>query len=185
MKKTIIPLIIVDMQKAFLHPSWGERNNANAEENIICLLKHWRKVSQPIIFIQHKSENENSLFHPSKDTYGFMDNISPNENDHVITKKVNSAFIGTNLELQLRNMKSSNIVITGLTTNHCVETTTRMAGNLAFNPILISDACATFERKGLNGQIYSSELIHEITLLNLNEEFAQIMDTQMVLQTVL
>lgn len=99
----------------------------------------------------------------------------------VITKSVNSAFIGTDLHQILVDMKSEHIVITGLTTNHCVETTTRMAGNYGFNPILITDATATFDRKGINGEVYEAELIHAMTMANLNGEFAVIMDTESLL----
>ncbi|MGL5435512.1 MAG: cysteine hydrolase family protein [Lachnospiraceae bacterium] len=184
MKKNIVPLIVIDMQKAFLHPSWGKRNNVQAEENIVCILKHWRTAGQPIIFVQHESDNQESLFYKGKATFEFMDNIVPKEHEHVLIKKVNSAFIGTDLESRLKTMGCSCLVIVGLTTNHCVETTARMAGNLGFNPILVSDACATFDRIGLNGQMYSAELIHEMTLVNLNQEFARIMDTDTVLKMI-
>jgi len=100
----------------------------------------------------------------------------------VIVKKVNSAFIGNNLEQRLKDSKIDTLVIVGLTTNHCISTTTRMASNLGFRTYLISDATATFDRKGLNGAVYEAELIHQICLANLNEEFAVILDCHSFLQ---
>lgn len=176
------PLIVIDVQKAFFNPAWGNRNNPNAEENIDRLIRHWREMGRPIIFVQHISKNKSSFFYfEKKEDIEFRDFIQPLEGEIVITKSVNSSFIGTDLYQILVNMKSEHIVITGLTTNHCVETTTRMAGNYGFNPILVSDATATFDRKGINGEVYSAELIHAMTMANLNGEFAVIADTESVI----
>lgn len=176
------PLIVIDVQKAFFNPAWGNRNNPNAEENIDKLIRHWREMGRPIIFVQHISENKNSFFFcEKKEDIEFMDFIQPLEEEIIITKSVNSAFIGTDLHQILVDLNSEHIVITGLTTNHCVETTTRMAGNYGFNPILITDATATFDRKGINGEVYEAELIHAMTMANLNGEFAVIADTESVI----
>lgn len=176
------PLIVIDVQKAFFDPAWGNRNNPDAEQNIEKLIRHWREMERPIIFVQHVSQNLNSFFYHEKEGVEFMDFILPLEDDIVITKSVNSAFIGTDLHQILMDLKSSHVVIVGLTTNHCVETTTRMAGNYGFNPILVSDATATFDRKGMNGEVFSAELIHTMTMANLNDEFAVIADTESVIK---
>lgn len=177
-----VPLIIIDVQKAFLDPSWGNRNNPHAEENIKQLLNQWRNTNRPVIFIQHVSwSNKNSLFYIEKESSDFKDGIKPNEQEMVFQKTVNSSFIGTNLERHLTELDPQNIVIVGLTTNHCVETTTRMAGNLGFSPILVSDATATFDRKDKDGKLYLAEDIHNMTMVNLHEEFAQIQTTEEIL----
>ena len=106
-----------------------------------------------------------------------QDIIKPNSNEPVIVKEVNSGFIGTGLEEKLKEKNISTLVIAGLTTNHCISTTTRMAGNLDFETFLISDATATFDRVGLNGEIFDAELIHQTALASLNEEFATIINT--------
>jgi nicotinamidase-related amidase len=67
-------------------------------------------------------------------------------------------------------------------TNMCVSTTVRMAGNLGFNTYVVSDATATFDNKGPNGQRYSSELLHDVALADLNGEFSTVVDTQTVLE---
>ncbi|NHW59184.1 isochorismatase family protein, partial [Escherichia coli] len=97
--------------------------------------------------------------------------VTPNDSEPIITKNVNSAFIGTTLKEQIDSLNINTLVIVGITTNHCVSTTTRMSGNYGYETYLISDATATFDRVGINGEKYDSELIHQTTLANLNEEF--------------
>ena len=103
----------------------------------------------------------------------------------VISKKhVNSAFIGTDLENTLKKDGISEVVIAGLTTEHCVSTSTRMAANLGFKVQLISDATAAFNKIGINGETYSAALAHSLELANLKDEFATILDTQTLLAQI-
>jgi nicotinamidase-related amidase len=97
---------------------------------------------------------------------------------------VNSAFIGTNLKELLDNEKITKLVIVGLTTDHCVSTTARMAGNFGFDTFLVSDATATFNKKGIDGQNFSAELIHETALASLNGEFATVVTTDFLKQNI-
>jgi nicotinamidase-related amidase len=98
------------------------------------------------------------------------------------SKSVNSAFIGTELEQYLHEQNISSLVIVGLTTDHCVSTSTRMAANLGFNVTLISDATATFEREGYDGFLYSADDMHNINLASLNGEFCLVRATAEVLR---
>ena len=95
---------------------------------------------------------------------------------------MNSAFIGTDLEERLKSKNITDLVIVGLTTEHCVSTSTRMAANLGFNVTLISDATAAFDKKGINGEQFSAELAHSIALANLKDEFAKVIDTEAYLE---
>ncbi|MED0965000.1 cysteine hydrolase family protein [Bacillus paramycoides] len=176
---------IIDVQYAFNLPCWGVRNNLFAEDNMRSLLEEWRRRGLPVIHIQHvNKENMESMFYPHAETVHFKEKVRPILGEIIIQKSVNSAFIGTNLEEQLREKGCKSVVIVGLTTNHCVETTTRMAGNLGFSTYLVSDATATFNRKGSDGKEYSAEDIHNMTLVNLHDEFATIVTTKEVLKTI-
>lgn len=174
-------LIVIDVQQAFNDPSWGQRNNPSAEANIAALLAGWRKTQRPIIHIQHRSERPESLFHRDGQGVKVKPEAEPLSGEPVIFKDVNSAFIGTDLEQRLRGMGAKTLVIVGITTDHCVSTTTRMAGNFGFETYLVSDATATFERRGPDGKAYTAELMHETALASLHREFATVVDTSSVL----
>jgi nicotinamidase-related amidase len=103
------------------------------------------------------------------------------DGEPVYQKIVNSAFIGTTLEEDLKKSGIRELIIVGLTTNHCISTTARMAGNLGFETFVVSDATATFDRIGPDGTHYSAEQIHEISLASLHNEFATVVDTDSVI----
>jgi nicotinamidase-related amidase len=180
-------LILIDIQKGFGNIEYwgGERNNPTAEENASELLRLWRDSDLPVFHIKHCSSNPASLLHESNEGNEFKDLVKPLRNEPVIKKNVNSAFIGTNLKEQLDEEKITKLVIVGLTTDHCVSTTARMAGNFGFDTFLVSDATATFNKKGLEGQNYSAQLIHETALASLNEEFATVITTNFLKQNMM
>ncbi|MBK5444747.1 isochorismatase family protein [Peribacillus sp. TH16] len=99
-------------------------------------IQAWRESNRQVIYILYLSESKDSLFYPENETSRFKAFSQSKSTEWILTKYVNSAFIATNLEKILREEACPQVVITGLTTNHCVETTTRMSGNLGFIPIL-------------------------------------------------
>ena len=179
-------LILVDIQKGFDNIEYwgGQRNNPDAEENASELLRFWRKHHLPIFHIKHGSSNPDSLLNEANEGNDFKDLVKPISSEPIIKKNVNSAFIGTDLKEQLDNLKITKLVMVGLTTDHCISTTTRMAGNFGFDTFLVSDATATFNKKGVEGQNYPAELIHETALASLNGEFARIVTTEFLKQNI-
>jgi len=169
-------LIVVDVQRAF--DEWEargqRRNNPQAVARIAELLAAFREHAAPIFHIRHEGTKPNSTFLPGSSGYAVKDEAREIGGEPVIVKRVNSAFIGTDLEKRLRDGGVRTLVICGATTNHCVETTTRMAGNLGFDARLVRDATWTFDRVGPDGDSHSAEHIHAMTLANLNGEFARI-----------
>lgn len=179
-------LLLIDLQKGFEDEEYwgGNRNNKNAEVNCKLLLNKWRELELPIYHIRHSSTNFDSPLHSSKPGFDFIAGLEPQNNEIEIVKSVNSAFIGTGLDELLKERKISKLVIAGLTTNHCISTSVRMAGNLGFDTTLISDATATFDRVGVNGEKYDSELIHQTTLANLRDEFSKVITTSELIQSI-
>jgi nicotinamidase-related amidase len=180
-------LLVIDVQKGFRDEQYwgGHRCTPDLEQNITMLLTGFRTAHLPIIHAKHDSTNPSSPLHPSNAGNEVEDYAKPlSTNDEpLLHKSVNSAFIGTDLEKRLRAQNTSTLVIVGLTTNHCCETTTRMAGNLGFNVLFVRDAIATFDRL-FEGKITKANEVHFNTLANLNEEFATIVTSKEVLEAI-
>ena len=174
-------LLLIDLQNAIDHPSWGERNNPNAEKNISKLLEYWRKNDMPIIHIKHMSTEPDSHYRPNQHGNDFRSFAQPLAHEEVVEKKVHSAFIGTNLEQHLLSRDINQIIIVGVITNNSVEATARMSGNLGFDTTVLADATYTFAMTDYSGNKHNAQTIHDIALANLDGEFAQIMSTNQIL----
>lgn len=173
-------LLLIDIQKGFLdEDNWGgNRNNKDAEKISGIILKRWRELSLPVFHIRHSSIDPKSKLHESDPGFEFNDHVLPQNDEYIVTKNVNSAFIGTNLKEKLDFQNINTLVILGITTHHCVSTTTRMAGNFGYETYVVSDATAAFDRVGIHGEKYDAELVHLMALANLNEEFARVLNSE-------
>lgn len=173
-------LILIDIQLGLQETDYygEERNNPTAESNCQKILTFFRDQGLPRFHVQHCSTNPESPLHPSKKGNAFHPLVQPLAGEPIIQKDVNSAFIGTDLEARLKAEGITDVVLVGLTTEHCVSTTTRMAANLGFGTTLISDATAAFDKKGIQGETISAETVHQVALANLNGEFATVMSTK-------
>lgn len=168
-------LVLIDIQMGFKDPSWGARNNPFAEANAAKLLSHWRANAGAICHIQHVSTEPGSVLGPGPGME-FMPEVAPVSGEPVFQKNVNSGFIGTGLEAHLRKLGIEHIITCGLTTPHCVSTTSRMGANLGFEVTLAHDACATFEKNcdsswSLAAPTLTPEEIHTSAISHLHGEF--------------
>ena len=175
-------LLVIDVQKGFdRFNEQYHRNNPALEANIARLQRTWRESGRPIIHVQHLSKEPESPLRPGQPGCEIKDEVRPLPGEPVVQKSVNSAFIGTSLEADLRRRGVRTLVLAGMQTNLCVSTTARMAGNLGFTTYVVSDATATFDNVGPDGKRYASELLHDVALADLHGEFATIVDTATVL----
>ena len=169
-------LLLIDVQVGVdVLSHWGgsngRRNNPDAEAKMSQLLAAWRNAKLQVAFTRHDSRESTSPLKFSLPTGAQKPGFEPAAGEIVVEKDVNSGFIGTDLEIQLRRAKISRLAIVGFFTNFCVETTTRMAGNLGFDTYLIEDCCSTSNRIGPDGIDRDPELVHAMTVANLHGEF--------------
>jgi nicotinamidase-related amidase len=181
MKSSGPALLVVDVQQGLDDPRWGARNNPDAEKRIADLLAAWRAARRPVIHVQHASLRPQSPLREDGPGHAIKPEALPIPGELVFRKHVNSAFIGTDLEAHLRANGIEELVVVGITTDHCVSTTARMAANLGFTVTVVEDATATFERQGPDGAHYSADLMHRTELASLHGEFATVRSARDVL----
>ena len=113
--------------------------------------------------------------------FALQEFVRPANGELLVQKRVNSAFIGTKLDRSLKERGATALVVVGFTTDHCVSSTVRMASNLGYRTIVVADGTATFERRSIDNKPVDPEIIHQIHLLSLQGEFAEVLDADMVL----
>jgi nicotinamidase-related amidase len=177
-------LLIIDVQRAMDDPAWGRRNNLQALTCIERLLEAWRATSRPIYHVRHDSPSATSPFRPGQPGNAFKEEVIPRPGETVIAKRTNSAFIGTNLEAQLRAAGHDVLVVVGWLTNNSVEATARMAGNLGFDTYVVSDATWAVDKRDLAGRLWPAEDVHALSLANLDGEYARVVDTSSLLEAI-
>ncbi|WP_218219954.1 cysteine hydrolase family protein [Nesterenkonia sp. Act20] len=178
-------LIVIDVQRGFDDAQyWGPRDNLDCERNISTLLAHWRDRQWPVVFVQHDSGDPDSPLAPASAGHEFKDVVTGSP-DVLVRKSVNSSFYGTpDLDHWLRSKGIEQVVICGITTNHCCETTARMAGNLGYETYFAIDATHTFDRASPEGETVCAATLSTITATNLGGEFATVLRTAALLDVL-
>jgi nicotinamidase-related amidase len=173
-----LALVVVDVQRGFEDADyWGPRNNPDCEANIAALLAEWRRHDRRVVFVRHDSDEPDSPLRTGQPGNDFQP-VLDGEPDLLVTKHVNSAFHGApDLDAWLRAQDLDGLVIAGITTNHCCDTTARVGGNLGHEVLFVLDATHAFDRTGPDGVPIAADELARVTAANLHEEFATVVST--------
>lgn len=183
-------LVVVDVQKGFEEEEhWGPRNNPAADENIAALIDTWQATGRPVVFVRHDSQKPDSPLRAGYEGNGFKEYVEQRRGkgggaELFVTKSVNSAFYGTpDLDAWLKGVGGAGgvrqIVVAGIQTNMCAETTARMGGNLGYEVLFALDATYTFDGAGPWGWTLSADELARATAVSLHDGgFAQVVGTE-------
>lgn len=141
-------LLVIDVQDGFDDTAyWGVHGNPGAEGNIVALIAHWaRERPGPVVVVRHDSDSEASPLRRSSPGNRLKSFVDADAADLLVVKTVNSAFYGyPDLHAWLTAADVRDLVLCGIQTNMCVETTARMAGNLGYQVSVALDATSTFD----------------------------------------
>jgi nicotinamidase-related amidase len=170
-------LLPIDMQQGFDDPSWPRRWNDRLDANALALLAEWRATGRPIIHVRHDSIEPGSTLAPGTPGNGFRPGFGPQGDEPLVTKSVNSAFIGTDLDLRLKRLGAKHVVVFGISTDMCVSTTVRTGANLGWDMILVPDACDCFDLPDGQGGIIAADEVQRAHVATLAFEFCRIIPT--------
>ena len=174
-------LIPIDVQQAFDHAPWPPRNNPSMEANALALLAAWRASGRPLIHVKHDSVVPGSTLAADRPGNALRPGFEPQGDEPLVRKSVNAAFIGTDLDLRLRRLGVTSVVLFGISTDMCVSTTARVAANLGYRTLVVGDACACFDLPDGAGGIIPGDEIQRAHLATLRAEFAQVVDSGAVI----
>ena len=170
-------LLVIDIQEGFADPKWGRRNNPQMEANVESLIAQWRLTDRPLIYVRHDSTEPESPLRPDQPGNALRSFVA-GEPDLLVTKSVNAAFYGEpNLDSWLRDREIDTVVVTGIQTNFCCETTARVAGNLGYDTYFVLDATHTFDMEAFDGTSITADELARVTATNLHGEFATVVNT--------
>lgn len=176
-------LLVIDVQMALANEdaNGAERSCREAEENIASLLEKFRNAGDQVVHIHHHGTDPEDPFHPDAPGSAVQPVAAPANGEPVVIKTGSSGFMGTALQDVLRHAGIEQVILCGATANHCVESTTRSAADLGFQPIYAADAVWTYGITGPDGVSHSAEQIHSVSMATLEGEIATVMRTKEIL----
>lgn len=172
-------LVIIDVQNDYFSGGKWELHKADAAlGNTQRILAAFREKKLPVIHIQHISNGPNAAFF-APDTYGALihANLTPIEGESHIIKHAPNSFFETGLADTLKSQSITDIVICGMMSHMCVDTTTRACRDHGLNATLIEDACAARDLN-YNNKIIPAETVHDVFMASLNGTFANVIKTE-------
>nr|WP_299246324.1 cysteine hydrolase family protein [uncultured Halomonas sp.] len=176
-------LVIVDVQQAIDDRDyWGRRNNPELEARLSELLNCWRRGNGHVVHVRHHSREPRSPYRAGQTGAEFKACVAPREGERIVTKHVNNAFLGTDLERWLHRHGVTHLVMAGVATAHSVGNSARHAACLDFGVSVPADACAGFPVADRDGKVWSAEAVHDLSLAQLDGEYAQVTDTHSIIR---
>lgn len=171
-------LLIIDVQHDYFPGGRCELSGPEkALEHISSVLRRFREAGLPVIYVQHVNDRPDAAFLlPDTDGVKIHSGIAPQAGEEVVVKHAPNSFYGTGLAELLRSMLVDELVVCGMMTHMCIDTTVRAARDYPFPVTLLYDACATKELD-IMGKTIPAETVHNAYMAGLNGTFARVLIT--------
>ncbi len=167
-------LLIIDVQNDYFPGGACELYNVRkAEDQIEMLIKQSRKIQRPIIYLQHINPTGAAFFIEGTSGCDISERIKPEPDDKVIVKHYPNGFLKTELDTYLKEQHIEKLIVCGMMTHMCVDTTVRAAMDYGYKVDLVADACATRDLE-LQGEVIPAETIQKVFIAALSKGFAKI-----------
>lgn len=172
-------LLLIDIQNDYFEGGKAELHKPlEAMENAEKVLKTFRQSGAPVIHVQHVSINEGATFFlPDTQGVKIHEHLTPQDNETVVVKHAPSSFYNTNLLEVIRDNAITDLVVCGMMSHMCIDTTVRACKDYGFKVTLLDDACATKDLK-YRDTVIPAETVHRTFMAALNGMFASVMSTQ-------
>lgn len=138
-------LVVVDVQKSFQQrPNWAAVSNPAIVKQVDRLVAAAREAGDLVVWVLHSEPDTGTVFDPVLGHVRLMDGLVPLDDEPIVTKTSINAFTTTNLQQMLTTHGIREVVICGIQTEQCCETTARVASDLGYDVTFVMDATATF-----------------------------------------
>jgi nicotinamidase-related amidase len=137
-------LIVIDVQESFrVRPNWSVVNHPDIADRVQRLVQAARAKGDLVVWILHSEPGTGGAFDPAEGHVRLIEGLEPIEGEPVLTKTAHNAFTTTNLQQLLTQRGIGEVVISGIRTEQCCETTARVASDLGYEVVFVSEATAT------------------------------------------
>jgi nicotinamidase-related amidase len=168
-------LLVIDVQQSFFAGNnLPKRGNPHFEKNVTALVDLYRAANLPIFFIMHTDPDPG--FRTTDPQFKLMDFLKPRANEPLLIKNTRNSFTSTTLQADLIHLGVRKVVITGIQTEQCCETTARVAADLGYAVDFVTEATQTFPIPNHDkpGEELGTDAIRERTEYALRRRFARI-----------
>lgn len=170
-------LLIIDVQNDYFEGGrMALHQPQKALSNIEKVLAAFRERGLPVIHVQHISSHNGTFFLPDTEGARIHKNLTPLEDEVLIVKHDPNSFLRTNLADILRENEITGVVICGMMSHMCIDTTVRACYDYGLDVILLDDACATLDLTW-NGKTIPAETVHNTFMASLDGVFARVIKT--------
>ncbi len=137
-------LIVIDVQESFRElPGWETISNPGIVEPVNRLVEAARARDELVVWVMHAEPGSDTPFDPASGYVRLMDGLKPLDGEPTVLKTSHNAFTTTNLQQILTAARISELVVCGIRTEQCCETTARLGSDLGFDVVFVTEATAT------------------------------------------